>query len=116
MGAFVLARSLWGRPPPSWPGSLRPPPRRRGLRGPGRFGDVGWGAAAVPWILWGLRKGLRGEGTRFVVTTGLVSALAVLHQPECAYALAVLCLAMLAVELGRVRSGGTQSTPVQVVG
>lgn len=117
-GAFVLARSLWGRSPAAvMTGllyALHPVIVAHGALA-GAETSVGV-TAAVPWILWALRRGLRGEGTRFVVVAGLVSALGVLHQPEFAPALAVLCVAMLAVELGRVRIGGTQSTASQVVG
>ena len=117
-GAFVLARSLWGRTPAAVLAglvyALHPVFVAHGALG-GAETSAGV-MAATPWMIWSLRKALRGEGTRYVVVAGLVAAFAVLHQAESAYALAVVCGCMLAVELGRVRNRETPSTASRVVG
>lgn len=116
-GAFVLARSLWGRTPAALVAglvyALHPLFVAQGALGGSETSAAVM--AAVPWFTWSLAKGLRGEGRRYLVAAGLVSALAVLHQPESVWPLAVLGGCMLAMELGRVRSGEAASRAGQVV-
>ena len=61
--------------------------------------------AAAPWLVWALRKGLRGEGSGYLAVSGLFAGFAVLMQAEYAIGLALLCACLLAVELGRVGTG-----------
>lgn len=116
-GAFVLARSLWGRTPAALVAglvyALHPLFVAHGALGGSETSAAVM--AAMPWITWSLAKGLRGEGRRHLVAAGLVSALAVLHQPESVWPLALLGGCMLAMELGRVRSGQAASRAGQVV-
>jgi len=102
-GAFVLARSLWGNgAAPILAGliyALHPMIISHGaLLGVEAVLGV---TAATPWLAWSYRKALRGEGTRFVVVSGLIAAFAVLHQAEYALALPLLCGIQLVVELSR---------------
>jgi len=105
VGAYALARSLWGKgPAPVVAGliySLHPMIVAHGAL-LGLEGLLGVTAAA-PWLAWSFRRALRGDGGRFVVAAGLISAVAVLHQAEYALGLTLLCGAMLVVELARPR-------------
>lgn len=58
--------------------------------------------AVTPWLVWSLRRALRGDGARWVVTSGLLAAFAILHQAEHAYGLVLVCAL---VALGQVASG-----------
>ncbi|HJV08455.1 MAG TPA: hypothetical protein VJ653_02210, partial [Acidimicrobiales bacterium] len=106
-GTYVLARSLWR----SWPAALvagvlfalQPLVISHGaLAGSQPTVAV---MAAAPWLVWALRKGLRGEGAGYLAVSGLLAGFAVLMQAEYAIGLAVLCGCLLAVEAGRVGTG-----------
>lgn len=108
-GTFVLARSLWRNTPAALVAGvvygLSPLViSLAALTGAESAMGV---VAATPWLVWSLRKGLRGDGTRYVVGAGMISAFAVLHQAEYAYGLALLCVCLLAMEVGRARRGLT---------
>jgi hypothetical protein len=47
--------------------------------------------AATPWLVWALRRGLRGDGTLWLILAGIISAFAILDQAEHAYALVIIC-------------------------
>lgn len=108
VGAYVLARSLWGtRVAPVVSAivyTLHPMIVSHGalLGGQGVLGVT----AATPWLAWALRKALRGDGRRYVVASGGLAAFAVLHQAEYALALVPLCSGILFVELAAVRKIG----------
>src|SRR5947209_13207179 len=103
-GAFVLARSLWRNAPAAIVAgvlfSLQPILIATGALA-GSQPTVGVMAAA-PWLAWTLRRGLRGEGTRYVAAAGLLAGFSVLMQAEYAIGLSLLCASLLAVEIGRV--------------
>ena len=112
LGAFVLARALWQQTAPAAVAGLL-----YGLHpyfmshGPFAGAETSVGVMAVtPWMVWSLRRALRGEGAHHVVLSGLMAAFAVLQQAEHAYGLALLCAFLLAVELARVRLTGTGPT------
>ncbi len=116
VGTYVLARSIWGRTPANLVAALvytlHPFVISHGvLAGAETASGV---LAAVPWLVWSLRLGLRGAGTRYVVIAGLVTGFAVLHQAELAYGLAILCGVLVLAEIGRLRSTGS-SVPVRRV-
>ncbi|MEA2717358.1 MAG: hypothetical protein QOI99_1675 [Actinomycetota bacterium] len=118
VGTYVLARSIWGRTPANLVAALvytlHPFVISHGvLAGAETASGV---LAAVPWLVWSLRLGLRGEGTRYVVIAGLVSAFAVLHQAELAYGLAILCAVLVVSEVGRLRSIGSTGQVRRVLG
>ena len=104
-GAFVLARSLWGR---TWPAvaagllyGLHP-----FFMSHGAFAgaETSLGVIAVtPWLVWSLRLALRRCGGQYVALAGLFAAFAVLHQAEHAYGVVMLCGLLLLVELARAR-------------
>ncbi len=106
-GAYVLAHSLWRHRPAAFVAGvvygLSPiVVALAGLLGSeSSLGPI----AATPWLVWSFRKGIRGEGTRYLVGAGLLSAFAVLQQAEYAYGLALLATCLLIVEIGRVRTG-----------
>ena len=116
-GAYVLARSLWNNGVAALVAGVA-----YGLNPVlishaaliGSEGAVGV-IAAAPWLVWSLRRGLRGDGTRYLVIAGLVAAFAVLHQAEYAYGLAMLCGLLVTLELARARSSAPVVTPRQVV-
>ena len=110
LGTYVLARSIWGRTAASVVAAivyaLHPFLVSHGaLTGSETALAV---LAAVPWLAWSLRLGLRGDGTRHLVAAGLIAAFAVLHQAEYAYALVLLCGLLILAEIGRLR--GIDST------
>jgi len=118
VGTYVLARSIWGRTPANLVAALvytlHPFVISHGvLAGAETASGV---LAAVPWLVWSLRLGLRGEGTRYVVVAGLVTGFAVLHQAELAYGLAILCGLLVVSEVGRLRSTGSSSRLGPVIG
>ena len=106
-GAYVLARSLWDHFPAALVAglvyALNPVVISHGALA-GSESSIGV-IAATPWLVWSLRRGLRGDGTRYLVVAGLTLAFAVLHQAEYAYGLALLFLCMVALEAGRIRQG-----------
>ena len=112
-GTYVLATALWGRRsvPAAVAGllyALHPLFITHGAL----FGHEtsAWVMAATPWLAWSYRKALKGDGPGYVIGAGLVAGFAVLHQAEHAYALAVMCLCMLAVELAKARSAARGAT------
>jgi len=103
-GAFVLARSLWGTTVVPLVAGLLYALHPLLVAHAALFGHETSAAvmAITPWLAWSVRKALRPEwGWRYSVLTGLLGALAVLHQAEHAYGLAILCGLQFAVELGR---------------
>ncbi|PZR78369.1 MAG: hypothetical protein DLM65_13185 [Candidatus Aeolococcus gillhamiae] len=72
--------------------------------------------AAAPWLVWSLRRGLRGDGTRYLVAAGLVAAFAILHQAESAYALLPLCALVVVLEARRTRWDGAEITARRFLG
>lgn len=111
-GAFVLARSLWRNYPAALVAgvlfALQPLVVSHGALA-GSQPTVGVMAAA-PWLVWTLRKGLRGEGPGYLAVSGLLGGFAVLMQAEYAIGLALLCACLLAVEAGRVGTGRNQAS------
>ncbi|HVL28280.1 MAG TPA: YfhO family protein, partial [Acidimicrobiales bacterium] len=111
-GAFVLVRSLWQRLPAAVVAGvvygLHPLFASHAL-----FGHETslWVMAATPWLVWSLRLALRGDGALYVALAGLLIGFAILQQAEHVYALAILCAALLAVEVARARftRGGPRS-------
>jgi len=104
-GAFVLARSLWGRTFPAVTAGLV-----YGLHpffmSHGAFAgaETSLGVIAVtPWLVWSLRLALRRRGGQYVALAGLFSAFAILQQAEHAYGVAMLCALLVLVELARAR-------------
>ncbi len=110
-GAWTLARSLWGRGSAAllagFVYALHPLFASHVFFG---HETSVWVMAATPWLVWSLRLALRGKGIRYVVGAGLIAAFAVLQQPEHVYGLAILCGALLVVELARARTTGTGPT------
>ena len=117
-GAYVLARELW-------------PNRPAALVAGVLFGIqpllVSHGAlagsqptvavmAAAPWLIWTLRRALRGGGLRYIAGAGLLAGFAVLMQAEYAIGLALACGCLLAVEAGRVGTGRNDATMAQLIG
>lgn len=106
-GAYVLARSLWKNTGAAVVAgllfALQPLVLSHGALA-GSQPTVGVMAAA-PWLVWALRKGLRGEGPGHLAVAGLLSGFAVLMQAEYAIGLALLCGCLLAVEIGRAGTG-----------
>ncbi len=106
-GTYLLARSLWKSFPAAIVAgvlfSLQPLMISHGaLAGSQPTVAV---MAAAPWLVWALRKGLRGEGSGYLTASGLLAGFAVLMQAEYAIGLAILCACLVAVELGRVGTG-----------
>ncbi|HEX2192766.1 MAG TPA: YfhO family protein [Acidimicrobiales bacterium] len=116
-GAYVLARSLWRSGAAALVSGVvygvNPLVISHAalIASEGAVGVI----AAAPWLVWSLRRGLRGDGTRYLVVAGLVAAFAVLHQAEYAYGLAMLCGLLLVVELAQARSGGGRATAGQLL-
>ena len=106
-GAYVLARSLWHHVPAALVAGvvygLNPVVISHGALA-GSESSIGV-VAATPWLVWSLRRGIRGDGTRYLVVAGLVAAFAVLHQAEYSYGLALLCACMVGLEAARARQG-----------
>lgn len=106
-GAFVLARTLWRRWIPAVAAgflyALHPLFLSHAF-----FGHETslWVMAATPWLVWSLRLALRGAGARYVALAGLIVGFAVLQQAEHIYGLAILCAAVLLVELASARLTG----------
>jgi len=106
-GAFVLARSLWRSAPAALVAGvvygISPLVASHGALSGGEstMGVI----AAAPWLIWALRHGIRGHGTRYLVGAGAIAAFAVLHQAEYAYALALLGVFQVLGEIGRTRRG-----------
>ena len=116
VGAYVLARSIWGRTPANLVAALVYTLHPFVIsHGPLAGAETASGVlAAVPWLVWTLRLGLRGEGTRYVVGAGFLGAFAVIHQAELAYGLAILCVVLVVGEAGRLRSIGS-AVPVRTL-
>jgi hypothetical protein len=117
-GAYVLARSLWDSAPAALVAGLvygvDPLVISHGaLIGSETIIGV---IAAAPWLVWSLRRGLRGDGTRYLVVAGLVAAFAILHQAEHAYGLLPLSAFLVALEAGRVRRGRAGVTASRFLG
>ncbi|MHB8467985.1 MAG: hypothetical protein ACYDD7_24475, partial [Acidimicrobiales bacterium] len=55
--------------------------------------------AGAPWLVWSLRRGLRGDGAHWVAIAGIIAALSVLDQAEHAYALVIICGLVTAAQL-----------------
>ena len=117
-GAYVLARSLWNNRPAALVAGVL-------------FGLqpllVSYGALAgsqptvgvitvTPWVVWSLRKALRGDGGVFVGVAGLLAGFAVLMQAEYAIGLAIVCVCLLAMEAVRVGTGRNPASPAQLLG
>lgn len=108
-GAYLLARSLWEHLPAALVAGvvygLSPLVISHGaLAG----SETALGVmAATPWIVWSLRRGLRGDGRRFLVTAALFTAFAVLQEAEFAYGLAVLGVCLVVSEARRLAVTGT---------
>ena len=106
-GAYALARSLWSDRPAALVAGvlygLQPVVVAYGALA-GSHPTLGV-LAVAPWLAWSLRKGLRGDGTRYVLLAGLCAGFAVLMQAEYAIGLAILCAILVAVEAGRVGTG-----------
>jgi hypothetical protein len=106
-GAYVLARSLWRDTGAAVIAgvlfALQPLVLSHGALA-GSQPTVGVMAAA-PWLVWALRRGLRGEGPGYLAVAGLLAGFAVLMQAEYAIGLALLCGCLLAVEIGRAGTG-----------
>ena len=117
-GAYVLARSLW---------NSRPAALVAGVL----FGLqpllVSYGALAgsqptvavitvTPWVVWSLRRALRGDGRVFVAVAGLLAGFAVLMQAEYAIGLAIVCVCLLAMEAVRVGTGRNPASPARLLG
>ena len=106
-GAYVLARSLWKSYPAALLAgtlfALQPLILAHGALAGSQptLGVMG----AAPWLVWALRKGLRGEGPGWLALSGLLAGFAVLMQPEYALGLALLGMCLLAVEAGRTGTG-----------
>ncbi len=111
VGAYVLARSIWGRTPANLVAALVYTLHPFVIsHGPLAGAETASGVlAAVPWLVWSLRLGLRGEGTRYVVGAGFLAAFAVIHQAELAYGLVILCIVLVVGEAGRLRSIGSKA-------
>lgn len=108
-GAFVLARSLWGKdtPAPVVAGvlyGLHPVVVSHGAL----FGhEPTLGVlAATPWLVWSFRLALRGDGAQYVAIAGLLAGFATLYQAEHLYGIAVLCALLLVVRLVQARTDG----------
>ncbi|MEA2686459.1 MAG: hypothetical protein QOE93_1654, partial [Actinomycetota bacterium] len=117
LGAYVLARSLWGRGPgPVLAGifyALHPMIVSHGaLVGLEPILGV---TAATPWLMWSFRLALLGGGRKYVVVGALSAAFAVLHQAEYALCLPLMCGFMLLVELAHSREDPVHGTPGQVL-
>ena len=116
-GAFVVARSLWKNFPAALVAgllfALQPLVISHGALA-GSLPTVAVMATA-PWLVWTLRKGLRGEGPGYLAGSGLLGGFAVLMQAGYAIGLILLCACLLAVEAGRVGSGASQTTPRQLL-
>lgn len=112
VGAYLLARSLWRSFPAALVAgvlfALQPLVISHGALA-GSQPTVGVMAAA-PWLVWALRKGLRGQGPGYLALSGLLAGFAVLMQAEYAIGLALLCACLLAVEAGRVGTGRNQAS------
>lgn len=106
-GTYLLARSLWRSFPAAIVAgilfALQPLVISHGALA-GSQPTVA-AMAAAPWLVWALRKGLRGEGSGYLAASGLLAGFAVLMQAEYAIGLALLCACLVAVELGRVGTG-----------
>jgi hypothetical protein len=106
-GAYVLARSLWKSYPAALLAgtlfALQPLIVAHGALAGSQptLGVMG----AAPWLVWALRKGLRGEGPGWLAVSGFLAGFAVLMQPEYALGLGLLCACLLAVEAGRTGTG-----------
>ena len=106
-GAYVLARSLWRSYPAALLAgvlfALQPLIVSHGALAGDQptLGVIG----AAPWMVWTLRKGLRGEGPGWLAASGLLIGFAVLMQAEYALGLTLLCAGLLAVEAGRIGTG-----------
>jgi len=116
-GAYVLARSLWRSYPAALVAgalfALQPLIISHGALA-GSQPTVGVMAAA-PWMVWALRKGLRGDGPGYLAGSGLLGGFAVLMQAEYAIGLAVLGGCLVAVEVGRVGTGRNDASPGRLV-
>jgi hypothetical protein len=117
-GAFVLARALWRNVPAALVAGvlfgLQPLLISLGVLA-GSQPTIGV-IAAAPWLAWSVRRGLRGDGGRYVALAGLLAGFAVLMQPEYAFALVLLGGCQLAVEVGRVGTGRNPATSGQLFG
>lgn len=116
-GAYVLARSLWGAgPAPVLAGlfyALSPVlTSHAAIFGVEPSTMV---LAATPWFVWSLRLALKRGGGRWIASTSLILAFAVLQQEEYAFGLALLGLAILGVELLEARRGSPPRTVSRVV-
>lgn len=103
-GAFVLARTLWGRGSAAVLAGLfyglAPIFVAHSLFGADR---MSWVLGITPWTVWALRRCFRGEGRRgglaAMVGAGLLCGIAVLEQGEQAYSLGLLAGCLFVVEL-----------------
>lgn len=117
-GAYVLARSLWRRVPASVVAgilyALHPMFVAHGaLAGSESTVAV---MATAPWLAWALRRGLRGDGRRYLAWAAMLAAFAVLNQAEVAMGLGLLCACQWAMEAGRAARGLSPATVRQLAG
>lgn len=101
-GAYVLARSLWRQLPASVVAgilyALHPMFISHGaLAGSEPTVMV---MALAPWLVWSLRRGLNGDGGRYLALAGLLAGFGVLNQAEVALGLALLCACMVLIQVG----------------
>ena len=104
-GAFVLARSLWGRAWPAIAAGVVYGCHPYFVASGALFGQEAsvWVFAVTPWLIWALRRALRGDGAVFVALAGLFAGFAVLQQAEHAFGLALLCALLVLVAAVRAR-------------
>lgn len=55
--------------------------------------------AVAPWLVWSVRRALRGDGAPWIVLAGGLAAVAILEQAEHAYALVIICALMAVAQL-----------------
>ena len=102
-GTFLLARSLWKSYPAAIVAgvlfALQPLIISHGaLAGSQPTVAV---MAVAPWLVWSLRRGLRGHGPGYLAGAGLLAGFAVVMQAEYAMGLVLLGGCLLAVEAGQ---------------
>jgi hypothetical protein len=105
-GAFVLARSLWGRGPAPVLAGLFYALSPQLIATAALFGHEPpvWVIAATPWFVWSLRNCFRRGGVRWIFAAGLIGGFAVLQQGEHAFAVLLIGAVLLVSELVRGRT------------
>ncbi|MEW6155755.1 MAG: YfhO family protein, partial [Actinomycetota bacterium] len=107
-GAFVLARSLWGRMWAAVVAGVAYGCHPYFVASGALFGQEAsvWVFAVTPWLIWSLRLALRGDGAVYVALAGLFAGFAVLQQAEHAFGLALLCALLVLIAAVRARRLG----------